>query len=448
VTRRSADDPAATHPGRAVIIAMGKSGGGDLAAKLALLATNVIAARVLGPADFAAWAGLLASGLIAAAIWDFGVSTLVTAEGSRAAPLLPVLRRVLAVRVRTMPLWLGVLAIGIVTVARIAPVPPLAALVVTVGSIAIATAAPLTASLRSRMQFGAAAIAIAAGRWVTAVAALIIVAFARTGASLTLLLFATAVGECVVVGIAGVFLARGRSTSSRLWNPRRITLAHAAPFAANQVLSIAYNRLDIVLVAALTTASQLAAYAPASRLQDAVYLLPAATAAVSLPLLTRSFDAGDASNVLPILKRIWLPALAVGMPAFIVLEATMPYVVRALLGPDYVAAVPAARIVAGSMLLAIVGAPLVALLIAGGRGAATTRAFAAAFGVSAGMHVLLDPSLGAIGAAASSLGRDVVHVGVCAFLARDLLARSPGSIPGTRAVASTPAPGTNRETLL
>ena len=94
------------------------------------------------------------------------------------------------------------------------------------------------------------------------------------------------------------------------WDPHTIGLRAAFPFAANTVLSIAYNRLDIILVAVLTTAAQLAAYAPASRLQDAVYLLPTALAVVALPQTSRMVAKDEWLASAALVRLLWRYALA------------------------------------------------------------------------------------------------------------------------------------------
>ena len=114
------------------------------------------------------------------------------------------------------------------------------------------------------------------------------------------------------------------------------------------------------------------------------------------------------------------------VPAAGLLVVGMPTVIGVLLGPDYEASVPAARILSLSMIVAVIGGPVLALLIAAGRGPATTKAFVAAFGASLALHLSLDWWLGSIGAAIASLGRDVVNVAVAAYLARDLLRAARG----------------------
>lgn len=217
------------------------------------------------------------------------------------------------------------------------------------------------------------------------------------------------------------------------WDRSTLSLRHALPFAANTMLGIAYNRLDVVLVAILTTTNELAAYAPASRLQDALYILPTALSAVALPYLSRLL--GPSSGLRASRKfvtNLWKAGLGVAIPVAAILVWSMPQVIETVLGPAYLSAVTPARILTLSIVVASVGAPVLALLIAAGRGADTTKAFAAAFAVSVSLHLALDWWLGALGAAIASLTRDVANLAVATWLARDLL-RGPPVRPLDRA---------------
>jgi O-antigen/teichoic acid export membrane protein len=74
------------------------------------------------------------------------------------------------------------------------------------------------------------------------------------------------VGEVVTLALAKALTAHG-TTGSIHDAARLITLRRSSPFAANTVLALAYNRLDVVVVAALTSVSEYSKYAPASRIR-------------------------------------------------------------------------------------------------------------------------------------------------------------------------------------
>jgi O-antigen/teichoic acid export membrane protein len=412
--------------------AVGMSGGGDVAAKAAFLLTTFCAARLLDPASFAAYAGLQATAVIAAAIWDAGIATLVVTQGAQNARPGAIARRVLVVRVVTFPLWIVALAVGFEVFGHLLDLEPSLIVIVAISSVATSTAVPVLAWLRSRLRFGSSSGSTAVGRWATGIASLALLVSATPGpGALLALLAAQAAGEFIILGVAASIARSVRVHPEAAWDPRAIRLRKSLPFAANSLLSIAYNRLDIVLVATLTTASQVAAYAPASRLQDAMYLLPSALSVVALPYLSRIVSSANGSaDALLLLRRLWLLGVALAAPLTLVLVIAMPVVIRLLLGPAYEASTDAARITSLSVLMAVIGAPILSLLIAVGRGSATTRAFLAAFLVSATLHVILDPPFGAVGAAVASLTRDVANVAVAAWLARDLLRRGGALVTG------------------
>jgi O-antigen/teichoic acid export membrane protein len=119
-----------------------------------------------------------------------------------------------------------------------------------------------------------------------------------------------------------------------------------------------------------------------------------------------------------LVRKLWIVGVALALPASLVLFVVMPQAISLLLGSAYADSATPTRILMWSMLLAVLGAPLIGVLIALDRGVDTTRAFAAAFCVSIILHFSLDWWLGAVGAAIASMSRDVANVVVAAFYAR------------------------------
>ena len=420
--------PATQPSDRALLRALGKSGGGDLLAKAAVLLASVVAARLLDPAAFATYVALLAVAVLAGAVWDMGISTLVTTNAARGAPRSPLLARVAVVRLRVLPVWIAAFAVGLIVIWRISPLDATSVALVAAASITASVSIPILAWLRGRMQFGRAALATLIGRWTTTCLVLLLLADGDRGWTITALLAANVVGEVTVLCAALGLLMTERKTepSDQAWDPGSISVRNALPFAANTVLAIVYNRLDVILVAFLTTSSQLAAYAPASRFQDALYLLPASLSAVCLPHLARLMRPHSGlGEARAFVSRVWMIGLLLAVPAAIALILAMPNIIETLLGVAYLPSVMPSRILTLSIVVATIGAPVLALLVAAGRGAATTKAFAAAFGVSLTLHFALDWWLGATGAAIASLARDAANLAVAAWLARDLLPRRP-----------------------
>ncbi|MEX0631019.1 MAG: oligosaccharide flippase family protein [Chloroflexota bacterium] len=396
---------------------MTASASGDLASKLAVVVVSIMAARALAPEVFATYLGLLAAAHVGAAVWDAGVSTLVTVERSRSrAPLSVLAERVVRARLLAFPAWVGAfalasLALGVATRPTAGNIASFAFV-----SLAISLQQPVLAAVRADLRFSQASAALFVGRWLTVVIFGGALALGLSDGDVELLGFSHLVGEAMVIVGAIVVMRRGsRDGAGAMWDGRSIGLRNALPYAANSLINIAYNRLDILVVAVLVPASQLAAYAPASRVQDALYLVPSAIAAVALPYLSRHGPHGDAGSW-HTMRRLWSIGLLIAIPSTVLLTLFMPNVLAFLLGSEYSSAALPSRILAWSMPLAAIGAPLLAYMISRGRGAQTTIAFASAGIVSLALHLILDPRFGALGAATASLVRDVANVAVAGLL--------------------------------
>ena len=187
-----------------------------------------------------------------------------------------------------------------------------------------------------------------------------------------------------------------------------------------------YNRLDIILVATLTSATQVAEYAPASRLQDALYLLPGALAVVGLTVFARAWSQGIGRGASSSTR--WpTPGNRHGScdsdRCLVVVFA--PFLVRVALGAGSILIfVVAVRILAWSVVASAFIAPLLAALVAVGRAVDATKVDAATFASALVLHVSLDWWAGSTGAAVASLCRDFVGA-----LVAYLLARRAGILP-------------------
>jgi O-antigen/teichoic acid export membrane protein len=286
-------------------------------------------------------------------------------------------------------------------------------------SLLVSIQQPIISAIRADLHFRDASLSQFAGRSVTAATLAAAVALGIAGGGLVTIGVAFVAGEVIALAAASVVLFRAASGSGDLaWDTSSIRLRRSLPYAANSMINISLHRLDVVIVALLVPAAQMAAYAPASRIQDALYVLPAAVAAVALPHLARQRAGPDPDHsMLETVRRLWLIGLLVTIPALVVLVALMPDAIRLALGPEYVASASPARIIVWSIPAAVIGGPLLAFLVATGRGTQTTLAFATALAVSLSLHILLDPRFGAEGAAVATVGRDVAIAAVAALLA-------------------------------
>jgi O-antigen/teichoic acid export membrane protein len=412
----------------------------DAGAKLADLLTSLIAARALDPVLFGQYVAFAAAALLASSLWDFGLSTVLTREV--AAGRLSVgkaIARVAGLRLRLLPLWVIVFAAAALILDRGRPLPP-AALVGFAGtSLVFSANLALTSALRGRMRFRFTGLATAGARWLTALLSIPALLVTRGDVAIAVLGLALLVGEAVCLAACLIGLASERRPVEH-HGSAGLSLKAALPFALNGILAVAYNRFDVVILTALTNIGQLSLYAPASRLQDALYLLPSSIGLVAMPFMASAKGSGGMPELRRIVNRLIVGGLCVALPTTFLVYWFAPNLIDAVLGAQYRGAVQTTRILVWFLPLAVVQAPVLAALIALGRGGTTTRIFATTFAVAIGMHLSLDWWLGANGGAIASLSRDPVAAVLCLFVARraSIIGKAP------RVLIEQPDSQTNR----
>jgi O-antigen/teichoic acid export membrane protein len=175
----------------------------------------------------------------------------------------------------------------------------------------------------------------------------------------------------------------------------------AMPYAANTMVQTAYNRFDVVIVGALSSAPVLGIYAAASRAQDAMFLVPAAIATIALPLAARS------QRFLPAMRPLLVMTAAGSVLTAVAATIGAPMLVPAVLGPAYVGSVLPIQVIAWSVPLVGITAILAAFLAGAGDPRWITAALFAALIVSGGSLVLLVPTFGAVGGSVAGVVREV-----------------------------------------
>ena len=394
--------------------------GTDLASKCAVLVTSLVAVRSLQPSWFGVFVGMSATTLMASALWDFGLSALLTREvasgrvGPRAA-----LRSIVRLRPMLLPLWLAAFAVGTLVIDRDRSVPLSVISGFAAASLAYGCHSALLAVLRGRLRFRSPGLATASGRWFTAGLCLIGVGVLKPHSPLPTLAWSLCLGEVVTLVLAAWALL------SELNDPRhqggdhgQLTLRAAMPFCANGVLAMAYNRFDVVILAALASVQQVGFYAPASRIQDALYLIPSSIGLIAFPFVAGAYAEHGTERVQRITRRLIALGVAVSMPVTLVVFFSAPLLLRLVLGPQYGGAITPTRILIWFLPFAAVQAPLLSALAASGHPGDTTKVFALTMATALALHAFLDGSLGATGAAIASLSRDPVAVVVAVLLAR------------------------------
>lgn len=182
---------------------------------------------------------------------------------------------------------------------------------------------------------------------------------------------------------------------------------------------MAYNRFDVVIVAALSSTQQLALYAPASRFQDALQLIPGSIGAIGLPIFSRAWHQPDgAVRVRMTIRNLVTGGMLVIIPVTVTSVILTPALLATVMGREYLGATLATRILACSLFFNAITIPLVSALAATGRAPDTTRVVAVAGLVALVGHLSLDWWLGATGGAIASLLRDPAAMVAALILAR------------------------------
>jgi O-antigen/teichoic acid export membrane protein len=271
----------------------------------------------------------------------------------------------------------------------------------------------LQASLNGYLKFRENAFANLAGGLGLVGATLVEILLQGSWLGLASLMLALVCGELGTLVVAGLYLLAvfrqgPASPEARGARTRHLTIRKCIPFAASSVLGVAYNRFDVILVGALSTDAVVGLYGPASRLQDAMYLLPAVLASVLYPFASRMFsEEADPRST----RRLWLGltglAVLVSIVAAVAATILAPIVVPYVFGREYTGSIGAVQLIVWSVPIITVNAGLISLVNARHKARFTSFAFASAMMAVFVVDTALVPSMGAVGAAAGATFREV-----------------------------------------
>lgn len=395
---------------------------GEASSKAAVLATTFAAARLLTTEEFSLYIGLLAASILASSASDAGLSQLTTREiaGGRISPRDSIFDAT-RLKLAMIPAWGTIYAVFVLVLSRQSD--PSGWLVIAFGATSLVTYTqmPILATLRGDFRFRAVSLCNAVGRWVTA--SLVIAAVAMgplESGGLTTIAISTLIGEITLL-LLSISLMTSTTWKNNVARKGAITIRGALPFASNTVLALAYNRMDVILVAAIVTAREYSSYAPASRIQDALFIFPTAISAAVFPIFSKLIGSqnGVASSFRSV-KLIVGGGLIFAIPFAIFVTIFTPQLIALFLGSGYESSISPTRILVWSMPFAIICSPLLAILAASHKPNYTTWVFASAFCTAFAMQFLLAVPFGANGAAVASLSRDPVSVITALVLVRRL----------------------------
>lgn len=363
-----------------------------LSAEIVIRISSIVATlwltRSMGVATFGSFVLALSIGLMIAELADLGVNSVVV-------PLIVRSRR----NVRTLFLMKAGLSLGVIG---------LCAALIPVAS-RLSSAAPLVLSLCTIHFLAASWIEMtgtalrALGRRLDEVVLLLVFRFFLVGFiivapfGLTLegaaLSYALAVVPTLV--LSGLLLqvrASGSKDDVPGASPRAI-LRQAAPMGVNSYLAILSTRVELFLLQAFSGAHFVGLFGGATRIVESLLTLPSAIAAGALPSVTRDLLKGTQGAA----QRMFGLVVWIGMPAAVGLALCAEDVLR-ILGPGFIEAAVALRILSVALFLCFANASLFHVLIAASDTATIPRLTAMRVGVAAVLGAVLIPFVGLPGA--------------------------------------------------
>lgn len=346
------------------------------------------AARWLSLQEFADLALIVSLGAVVSAVADFGyplvLNEALAAEPARGrASLVIVLRRRMGVAVVAAVVMAALYRAGANDVRWIVPA------VFTVSVLATAWHTSCSAALR-----GAVSVVPEAANEVLARVFVLL-----AGTTLLVkgggLLAAVAVYAAadVVSAVGLTFVSWRRLSSGAPADLTRFSMRRVLPLGIAAIAAVVYYRIDIWLLAVLSTASEVASYSICYRVLDVLVLPAGAMAAVSIGSTARL----DSRSAVRRTDRMVALVCLCLLPAFVVV-AVIPGVLLELgFGPLYGPAGTVLRILALAVppsVAVMVWAPLVAL-----RGKGIVAVTMVCLAVTVGLNLVLIPEFGAEGAA-------------------------------------------------
>ncbi|WZH52241.1 MAG: lipopolysaccharide biosynthesis protein [Nocardioides alkalitolerans] len=391
------------------------AGGRALSAVLQA-ALFVLLARQLGPSDFGHVGAFLGLVTLAQVGVDLGLSTLVTRERAR-EPGSPLVSSALRLTTQTAAGILGLLAAGLLVAGWL-----LDPVYFQMLPLALWAALERNADVRLSLAFadGDAKVNVQniVGRRALSIA--IFAAWAPFTDSPVLAFSMASAIAAFVANAAARWATRDRALGEATVSTLEVLRA-ARPYWVNSVATQARN-VDAALVAGLAGAHQSGLYASGSRITTPLRILPTSLASILIPHAARS--QATRAGARRSLRIAGLASLAASV-LYLVIAATVPFVVVPLLGAAYDEAIPVMVIVVLGLPFAA-AASLVGSVLQGvgdARGVASSSTASTVFCI-AGVAAAA-PFLGAAGAALMLSMSYVIQVAALGLRARRTLRTLP-----------------------
>jgi O-antigen/teichoic acid export membrane protein len=384
---------------------------GDLAAKAGTFALMIVAARGLSTAQFALLASALATATVLTAGLDLGSQTLLTRDGIASPEARGSLVSALA-RARIPIIAACFVAAGVVGLAGGGLVDALATV-----ALAVAGAAQLslTGALRSAQDLRPEAVSKLAAGVCTLAAGAVCVVLARDASAILVAATLASMLTLAPMVRAGRGVVRPGPRIAG-W----AALRKALPLGVMALATLAYYRSGTIVLAAVSTPRQTAAFAAASTIGFGLLSAGNAVTTGLLPRLAAIDDVRDRASVTRH-ALAWMTLLAAVL-ATVVAVLAAPMVTLAF-GSRYAAAATPLAILSAATILIAAGGVLGTALIAAGRVRPVATQVGVSLVVNLLMLALLAPKLGADGAAWATLSCETVAL---LMLGRAALRELPG----------------------
>jgi len=392
--------------------------GGLLSAKVLDFVFYLILARRLGVEQFGRYTFAMSFTLLFSVIADFGVSTLIVRETSRA----PRYTRALLGRGLVLKLGLALVTLlvtlGTSVATRSSPDVLALTAVFTVAMLLNSAALLFENLLKSGNRAGVAGMSVVA-QSATALAVGVVLVFSRAGAM---------GGALAYLAAATVHLGVALVTSRDLWRAAApdeaardadstappapllgylALLREAAPLALSGVFIVVYFRIDSVLLHAIKGESAVGLYGGIYRFFEAFVLLSAAYRSVLFPIMARAADGPAQALGVLCRKSLRLHLMfTIGVAVFVTFRARE--IIVLVLGPDYAPAAAGLAILIWALPGAFMADTMLHLLAAQRRQSVSARAVAITALFNVAINLTLIPYFSYLGASATTVASEAL----------------------------------------
>lgn len=366
----------------------------------------LITARQLGAESYGQYAACFTLTSLSSTLFSLGLDIWLLREGSRSLEDIgTLLGSVLTIKSILGAIWLGVTFLLSPLLDSLGPFPAgllrLSALAVLLENLVSTLLTVFKASLRN--QLTSVLTAGANSLWLLGTLTLVASGLQETAAFVDLRVITSLVSFVLVM----VVVCRWTSVrvSGRI---ARQALREAAPFAASELLALAYMRVDVLIVAFLLGERATGLYAPSVGVVNALFLAPAAVYMVITPVLSNLFLNRVHQGWITARNSLFLlTAVGIMLSSALALGADP---IASVLGAGFGEAGGLLRLLSPLLLIHSLAFGLAAILVAVGQQVNRTFVQATAVVTSASLNFLVLPVTGIRGAAIVHIISDVVLV--------------------------------------